>query len=365
MNERLRNERLARTRAAMAEARADWLLVPSSADFQWLTGAPARATERLLVFALPREGDPFVLVPRLEADALAEHAPWAALEVWSDGDDALARLSARIGLDRHPSLLLGEGYRTGPLLALAGGATCAPAAPVLAPLRAVKDAEELALVAQAAANADRIIEALADDLRPGMTEREVARMALSMLEDAGDTAPWAICASGPNSAHPHHMNGDRRLEADDVVILDLGAFTGGYGSDITRVYLMGDPPADFERVYRTVDEARLAGIAAVRDGRAPEDVDRAGREVIERAGFGEYFLHRIGHGVGLEVHEPPYMTKGNREPLRAGMVHSVEPGIYLEGRFGVRLEDLVVVESDGARVLNQAPRDPRPPRRRS
>jgi Xaa-Pro dipeptidase len=254
--------------------------------------------------------------------------------------------------------------RVAPLLRLAASAPCRPAATLLAPLRAVKDAEELSSLEQAASHADRVVEEVADLLRAGMTERQVARAALERFEALGDTEPWAIVASGPNSALPHHQNSDRRIEENDVVLLDLGALTGGYGSDITRTYWLGTPPSEATRIFEVVEQARSAGVAASRGGQPSEAVDRAAREVIARAGYGEYFVHRTGHGVGLEVHEPPYLVAGNREPLGVGMVHSVEPGIYLPGRFGVRIEDLVVVEDGRARVLNRAPRDPRPPCRR-
>lgn len=359
-----RIERLERVRDALAARGADWLIVPASADFRWLTGAPARATERLVAFALPREGAPFCIVPRLESEALAQAAPWLDLEVWDEDDDPLARLGLRIGLERRPNILLGEGFRTGPLLTLAAAAACGAAGPLLAPLRAVKGVDEIERMQRAARNADRVVEEAADLMRPGMTERQVARFALERLVDLGDTDPWVIVASGPNSAHPHHMTSTRVLADGDVVILDLGAYTEGYGSDITRTYWIGDPPSEAVKVYEVVNRARAAGVAAVRDGAIPEQVDGAGRSVIEEAGYGAFFIHRIGHGVGLEVHEPPFLVKGSRAPLRTGMTHSVEPGIYLPGRFGVRIEDLVVVEESRARLLNDAPRDPRPPRLR-
>ncbi len=235
---------------------------------------------------------------------------------------------------------------------------------MLGPLRAVKDTEELRRLAIAAAHADRVVEAAADWMRLGHTEREVARHVVDLFEALGDTDVWAIAASGPNGANPHHFPSDRKLESGDVVVLDVGASTEGYGSDITRTYWLGEPPAEARRVYDVVNAARAAGIAAVRAGVAPEDVDRAARGVIEEAGLARHFPHRTGHGVGLEVHEPPWLVAGNRAPLETGMVHSVEPGVYLEGRFGVRLEDLVAVENDGAARLNRAPFDPRPPRLR-
>jgi Xaa-Pro dipeptidase len=277
----------------------------------------------------------------------------------------MAVLAGRLVLERRPSLLLGEGFRTAPLLALAARTECRPAAPVLAPLRAVKDAAELRHLEEAARHADRIVIEAAEFMRPGMTEREVARFVLDRFEAAGDTDAWAIVASGPNGALPHHLTSGRRLEDGDVVVLDVGAYTEGYGSDITRTFWLGSPPAEAERVYAIVDEARRAGIAAARTGAPAEAVDQAARGVIERAGYGAAFTHRTGHGVGLEIHEPPYLVGGNRAPLAAGMTHSVEPGIYLAGRFGIRLEDTVVVEDGGARPLNHAPFHPAPQRVRA
>jgi len=355
-------DRIARAQRAVEAHGADFLLVAPSADFRWLTGAVARSTERLLALAVPRAGDPFCVVPRLESEALGHECPWLERIAWADHEDALALLAGRLELDRPRTLLLGEGFRVAPVLALAARATCRPAAPALAPLRAVKDATELDRLAAAGRHADDVVLEVADFMRPGMTELEVARFALQRFEALGDTDPWAIAASGPHSASPHHFSSSRRLAEGDVVILDVGAFTDGYGSDITRTFWLGTPPPEAERVYAIVDEARRAGIDAVRAGVPCQDVDRAARAVIERAGYGEFFVHRTGHGVGLEVHEPPYLVGGNTEPLQAGNVHSVEPGIYLPGRFGVRLEDLVAVEPGGARRLNHAPIEPVPQR---
>jgi len=354
-----------RVREALERERADWLLVPASADFRWLTGATARVTERLVALAMPRRGAPFAVVPQLEAAALGHECPWLELEVWDETDDPFERLARRLELVRGPAVLVGEGLRTAPLLRLAARARCRPAAAALAHLRAVKDSDELRLLELAGAHADQVVEETADFMRAGMTEREVAAFAMSRFEALGDRAPWAIVASGPNGAMPHHFTSERRIEERDVVVLDLGAYTDDYGSDITRTYWLGDPDVEAARVYEIVNRARAAGISVVRDGVAAEEVDRAARGVIVAAGYGEYFVHRTGHGVGLEVHELPYLVEGNRAPLRAGMVHSVEPGIYLPGRFGVRLEDLVRVGPERAFRLNQAPFDPRPPRLRS
>jgi Xaa-Pro aminopeptidase len=357
-------ERIERVRRGLRDHRADWLLVPPGADFRWLTGAEARSTERLLALVIG-EAELFCVVPRLESDALGMECPWLDLEVWSDGEDAFELLARRMSLLRGgPVVLASEGLRTGPLLRLSQHARCRPSHALLGPLRAVKDAFEIGLMEEASAKADRIVEQAADHMRPGMTETEVAEFILGRFRAMGDTAPWAIVASGPHSALPHHMSSDRKLVEGEVVLLDLGAFTGGYGSDITRTFVLGAAQPDVQRVHAVVNEARQAGISASRTGAPAQDVDRAARDVIERAGYGEYFIHRTGHGVGLEVHEPPYIAEGNGQGLEHGMVHSVEPGIYLPGRFGVRLEDLVVVEDGRSRRLNNAPLDLRPPRLR-
>ena len=355
-------DRIAAAQRVLREQGAEFLLVPSSADLRWLTGARTRVSERLLCLAVPRTGAPFCLVPRLEADALAAECPWLERLPWDDAEDPFAMLAGRLMLEKRPELLLAEGFRVGPVLALADRTRCRPAAPSLESLRAVKDEDELRLLATAGAHADRVVMETAESLRPGMTEREVERSVLERFEALGDTDAWAIVASGPNGALPHHMTSQRRLQEGDVVVLDLGAYTEGYASDITRTFWLGAPPPDAEKVYAIVDEARQAGIAAVRAGVPAEAVDRAARSVIERAGYGERFTHRTGHGVGLEIHEPPYIVGGNARPLAAGMTHSVEPGIYLPGRFGVRLEDIVAVEEGGARRLNQAPFVPVPQR---
>ena len=353
-------QRLANVQSAMAAGGADWMLVPASADFRWLTGAQARSTERLLCLAIPRQGPAFCLVPQLEAAAMAEEASGLEQVVWADGDDAFDLLARRLALESQSRVLVGEGFRAAPLLALATRARCDVAAEMLAPLRAVKDAAEIEHLVQSGRHADQVMKAVMDFMRPGMTEREVARFACDHFETLGDTEAWAIIASGPNGALPHHFTSNRRLEEGDVVVADLGAYSGGYASDITRTAWLGTPPAEAEKVYAVVDEARRAGIAAVREGAETGAVDRAAREVIERAGYGPFFTHRTGHGIGLEIHEPPYLVAGTRDRLVAGMAHTVEPGIYLPGRFGIRLEDSVVVERGGALRLNQAPFAPAP-----
>jgi Xaa-Pro aminopeptidase len=261
-------------------------------------------------------------------------------------------------------VLLGDGLRVPQVLKLAALARCESADAALAPLRAAKDESELALLAEAGAHAGQVVEAAADFASPGRTEREVARFAIDCFEALGDTEPWVLVASGPNSADPHHATSDRPLKEGEVLLIDLGATTKGYGSDITRTYFLGEPPRQVTRAFGVVDLARQSGIAAARPGMACEAVDAAARGVIEKAGLGEYFTHRTGHGLGLEIHEPPYLVRGNSAPLEKGNVHSVEPGVYFPGRFGIRIEDIVAIGADGARRLTTAPIDLRPPKAR-
>jgi Xaa-Pro aminopeptidase len=360
-----RTDRLARARGALADAGGDWLLVPASSDLRWLTGAKARVTERLIALALPREGEPFLIAPRLEAAPLESELDGLPILIWDEQDDPLARLIERAGLGASSTVLIADGMRVPQVLRLAETSRCRAAGDVLASLRAVKEPAELEAMARAAQHADQIVEEAADRAQPGMTERDLARFVLQRFEELGDTDPWVIVASGPNSASPHHESSDRPIAMDEVLLIDLGAFTDGYGSDMTRTYFLGEPPRQVLRTWELVHRALEAGVAAVRAGRPAESVDVAARSVIDDAGLGASFTHRTGHGLGLEVHEAPWIVGGNRTLLAAGNVHSVEPGIYLPGRYGVRLEDIVVVEEQGARRLNAAPLDLRPPRKRA
>ncbi|MEO5988215.1 MAG: Xaa-Pro peptidase family protein [Candidatus Eisenbacteria bacterium] len=357
--------RLARAQDSLRRAAAQWLLVPASPDFRWLTGAAARVTERMVLLAVPAEGAPLVVVPRLEADALHQERPDLEQLIWDEHEDPFERLAERIALTPATSVLLGEGLRVPHVLRLAAHARCAAGDALLAPLRAVKDADELRLLEQAARHADQVAEATADFARPGCTEREIARFIASRFEALGDTDSWALVASGPNSALPHHHTGDRVLLEDEVLLLDLGASHQGYQSDITRTYCIGEPPSQVLHAFDLVDQARVAGIAAARAGATCQSVDDAARGVFERAGLASQFVHRTGHGVGLEVHELPYLVTGNLLLLAPGMVHSVEPGLYFPGQFGIRLEDIVVVEAESGRRLNQIACDLRVPRLRT
>jgi D-alanyl-D-alanine dipeptidase len=232
------------------------------------------------------------------------------------------------------------------------------ASPVLAPLRARKDRDELDALRRAGAAADAAFQSICERGLSGRTERDVADdLARLLVEHGHDSADFTIVASGPNGASPHHEPGSRRIGPGDPVVLDFGGSVDGYFSDTSRTVVVGEAPDGLEDVFALVHEAQGAGVEAVRPGVAIQDVDRAARTVIAAGGFGDRFIHRTGHGIGREVHEPPYAVEGDQTVLEPGMTFSVEPGIYLEGRFGVRIEDIVAVTDDGVERLNRSSRD--------
>ncbi|PWJ05862.1 peptidase M24 family protein [Streptomyces sp. NWU49] len=367
---RARMERAARQ---AAEAGLAGLLVAPGPDLVWLTGyTPTAVTERLTLLVLAAGRDPVLVVPTLEAPD-AERAPGAralTLRDWTDGEDPYAVTAALLdteGLLRGPKgvggALLGISDNTWALHLLGlqkalPGTSYASLTEALPMLRAVKDAAELDLLAAAGAAADAAFEEIRQVAFAGRRESDVAADLAALLRRFGHSqVDFTIVASGPNGANPHHEVGDRVIERGDMVVLDFGGLKDGYGSDTSRTVHVGEPTDEERRVHDLVREAQEAGFRAVRPGVACQEVDRAARAVIADAGYGEYFIHRTGHGIGVTTHEPPYMIEGEERPLVPGMCFSVEPGVYLPGRFGVRIEDIVTVTGDGGRRLNNTARE--------
>jgi Xaa-Pro aminopeptidase len=231
------------------------------------------------------------------------------------------------------------------------------ATPITRPLRVRKDPAEIEDLRAAGAAADRVVARLREKPFSGRSEQEMARLVATMtVEEGHDQATFWIVASGPNGASPHHEAGYRVMEQGDLVVVDFGGKVRRYGSDCTRTFSIGSPSNEQVEVHAAVLVAQQAATAAVRPGVAAESIDNVARTVITEAGYGEYFIHRTGHGIGLDAHEHPYLVEGNSEPLDAGMCFSIEPGIYLPGKFGVRIEDIVTVTNDGVETLNQADR---------
>lgn len=357
-------DRLERARAAAAAAGVDALLVSPSADLRYLTGYAAVALERLTCLVLPVEGAPFLVAPELEVPAArAASVEQLGVEIvgWGETEDPYALIAKRlpgglttVALDNHMWAEKVMAFR-----AALPQVEQVLAGPALRQLRVTKTPAEIDALRRAAAAIDRVHAAVPQWVAAGRTERAVGRdIADAIIAEGHVRVDFVIVGSGPNAASPHHELSDRVIEPGDPVVVDIGGTTEeGYCSDETRTYVLGEPPADFVAYYEVLERAQDAACAAVRPGASAESVDAAARTVIADAGHGEHFIHRTGHGIGLETHEDPYIVAGNTEPLTPGMAFSVEPGIYFAGRHGARIEDIVVCTDSGGERLNLRPRE--------
>jgi len=349
--------RVARVQERMRAQGLDWLLVAPSADLTYLTGLEARHGDRLTALLVPAAGEATALVPLLEAGALDRDALPGALLTWPDGADPVALIVERLSEAHEVGVT--ESFWARDLLPLQERLPSArlSVATALRPLRERKDEAELDLLRRAAHAADRVFERICAAGLEGRGEAEVAELLRAMIVEEGhDAVAFCIVTAGPHSARPHHDPGERRLARGDLVVLDYGGSIDGYNSDITRTLAVGDPGPEARAVYEAVRAAQETGVRAVHPGVTTGAVDTATRTVLEEAGYGAYVVHRTGHGLGLELHEAPYLVAGDDTALQPGMVFSVEPGLYLQGRFGVRIEDIVAVTPDGVERLNQSDR---------
>lgn len=356
--------RLADAAAGAARAGLAGLIITPGYDLRYLIGSRAETFERLTALVIPAAigVDPVVVLPRLELAALRESAAAdlnLALLDWVDGEDPYESVVAALGgqgrvgvTDSMPALhLLPLAARLGAIPVLAGQ--------VLAGMRMVKDPAEIRALNTAGAAIDRVHEQVPGFLRAGRTEAEVAaRITEAIVAEGHSSAAFVIVGSGPNGADPHHECSDRMLQQGDIVVVDIGGpVEPGYNSDCTRTYSIGEPPPEIAERYAVLQRAQAAAVAAVRPGVTAEQVDAAARDVLTEAGLGDYFVHRTGHGIGLSVHEEPYIVAGNDQRLVEGMAFSVEPGVYFPGQWGARIEDIVIVAADGARPVNRRPHD--------
>ena len=374
-SDRTFSDRLAAARDGLAARDADALLLGIGSDLRYLTGYAAHPTERLTLLVLPSHGTPALIAPRLEAMAAAASPAGVAGDVevvaWDETDDPATVVAQRLrtALGEAPAgrLLVDRGLWGMHVLALQRelpGSAFGLATEVTRELRIVKGADEIERLRAAAHAADRVIDQVTHGPLVGRTEADVSReIGERLVAEGHQVAAFAIVASGPNSASPHHAASRRVIQPGEPIVLDIGGTLDGYCSDITRtVWVTGGiaanaPSDEFLTVYELVRAANAAATAAVRPDAACEGLDELARRIIRDGGYGDAFIHRLGHGIGLDGHEDPYLVADSAEALGPGMAFSIEPGIYLDGRFGVRIEDIVVCGAGGPDVLNEAPRE--------
>ncbi len=355
-------QRLSAVADAVRDAGLGALLLTPGPDLRYVTGYDAKQLERLTCLAVPAEGEPFLVVPGLELKAaLASPVGTLELEVvtWGETDDAFEMIKDRLG--DPATLALSDRMWALNVLRFRDAfpdARQVLASTVLADLRVRKSEVEVAALREAGAAIDRVHAQVPGWLKPGLTERQVGtKIAEAILAEGHVQVDFVIVGSGPNAASPHHEVSERVLREGDVVVVDIGGtMESGYCSDCTRTYAIGEPPAEFARYYAVLKQAQEAACQWARPGVSAESVDAAARDIIAEAGYGDWFIHRTGHGIGLESHENPYIVSGNLTPLAPGMAFSVEPGIY-PGPHGARIEDIVVCTDDGHERLNNAPHD--------
>ena len=355
-------ERLSAVQEAVRKAGIDVLLLTPGPDLRYVTGYDAKQLERLTCLAMPADGQPFLVVPALELKA-AEASPAGRLNLemvpWGETTDPFALVSHRVGEPKN--VALSDRMWALHVLQFAQalpGAGQRLASSVLSPLRMRKTPAEVAALKEAGEAIDRVHANVPRWLKAGQTERQVGvKIAEAIFAEGHISADFVIVGSGPNAASPHHEVSDRIIQQGDVVVVDIGGtMPSGYCSDCTRTYAVGRAPADFNAYYEVLKRAQEDATEAVRPGVPAEDIDKTARQIIAGAGYGDWFIHRTGHGIGLETHEDPYIVEGNTTRLEDGMAFSIEPGIY-PGPHGARIEDIVVCTENGYQRMNNGPRD--------
>jgi Xaa-Pro aminopeptidase len=326
-------------------------------DLPYLTGYEAMPLERLTMGVVtPTEAT--LVVPRLEAPRVVDRGVFEIVP-WTETEDPVAIVRRLMGSSQRAAI----GAQTWALFLVRlqevmPEVRFSDATAVMRPLRIIKDRDEIDMLRRAGAATDRVVDRLRGTRFIGKAEAVLAREVMEMtVEEGHETAAFQIVASGPNAASPHHEPGDRVISSGDCVVIYFGGRLGGYCSDTTRTFHAGQPTAEFADAYRALHAAQLAGTAAAAPGVAAQDIDRAARRVLDDAGWGEWFIHRTGHGIGLDAHEDPYLVEGNAEILQPGMAFSIEPGVYVAGKWGMRIEDIVVCTPEGRQSLNNSPRD--------
>ena len=354
--------RLARARDGMQARGIGTMFIGPGADLRYLCGYVATSLERLTLLVIAEGREPVLVVPRLEHPRALTQGVGArvAITAWDETDDPIEGVR-RVAGDATGVMCVSDRLWAAFVLRLQRAfprATFDVASTICAPLRLRKDETEVAALREAGRIADDVAWALADERLAGWTERAIARWIGDRLLAGGcERVSFAIVGTGPHGASPHHEPTGRAVAPGDALVCDFGGTFEGYGSDITRTFVIGEPTDELQAIHDVVRRAQEEAVRAIKPGVAASAIDAAARGIIAEAGYGDAFIHRTGHGIGLEEHEEPYIVSGNDAPLEEGMAFSVEPGIYLEGRFGVRIEDIVVVTDDGGERLNVAPHE--------
>jgi Xaa-Pro aminopeptidase len=353
--------RLAALRERMRATGTDLVALGPGSHMQWLAGFRPHADERPCLLLVGPEREAF-LMPALNAEGSREETN-IAFHTWADENGPRAALAAAMADVRAAEakvVALDETMRADfalLLLSILPGAEHTFTADTVGALRIRKDKGEYDRLKASAGIADRAMQAAFAAIRPGMSETELAEVIKAQFGSEGAAPEFSIVGGGPNGAFPHHDTGGRKLEEGDAIVIDIGGRKNGYPSDITRMAAVGRPPEGYGQIHTIVEKAVQAALKAVKPGVKASEVDDAARRVIANAGYGEYFVHRTGHGLGVDIHEPPYITSTSDSVLEEGMVFSIEPGVYIPGRFGIRLEDIVIVLENGPEILSSLPRD--------
>jgi len=355
--------RIEQLRSAMGKRGIDLVALAPSDNLRYELGFSPIADERACLLLVSARDVSFV-VPSLNADQALAHSPSLAAFRWDDADGPLDAIREAVAVHDGAAfrrIAVDPEMRADILITFQSfvpGAEPVSAGELMGDLREVKSRVELDLLAASAATADRAMQRGFAACRSGVTELDVAEEIAAGFREAGvDSVTFTLVASGPNGAFPHHHSGRRVLQEGDAIVIDIGAGRDGYASDLTRMVFVGEPSDRYREVHAVVEDAVQAGLAAARPGATAGEVDAAARGVIEAAGYGEFFVHRTGHGLGMSVHEPPWIMRGSDHILREGTVHSIEPGVYLQGEFGVRLEEIVHLTADGCAPFSALPRD--------
>ena len=356
----MNEQRLARLRRRMEETRTDLVVIGPSSHMVWLAGLTPHGDERPVLLMVSKSGAG-MLIPALNVDS---QRPLTSVPFfpWADADgpkDALAALFASLKLPQRPRVVLDETMRADFALLVLDSLTFADRSftqMTVSSLRSVKDDAEFGALKRNALINDKVMATAFASLREGITEDEVAAIIRDAYQSHGARREFISVCFGEDGAFPHHTSGDRKLGNNEAVLFDIGGRSEGYPSDMTRVGTFGEAPADFDAVWNVVNRAVEAALAAVKPGNPAMLVDKAARDIITAAGYGANFPHRTGHGLGIDVHEEPYITGTSGRPLEVGNVFSIEPGIYLPGRFGIRLEEIVIVREHGPEIFSELPR---------